>query len=53
MHTWFECTIKYEKNSGDGKIIQCHGKYNNETEYHKRIISLVNKNIDLIKKKTA
>lgn len=27
MHTWFECKIKYEKNSGDGKIANVNENY--------------------------
>ena len=30
------------------KVVQCHGKYNQDTEYHERIIDLVNKNANLI-----
>ena len=31
------------------KVVQCHGKYNQDTEYHERIIDLVNKNANLIR----
>ena len=27
------------------KILQCYGKFNEPTEYHKQIMSLVNKNV--------
>jgi len=33
------------------KVIQCHGKYNQDTKYHKRIIDLVNSNARLIKER--
>lgn len=33
------------------KVIQCHGKYNQDTKYHKRIIDLVNANARLIKER--
>ena len=33
------------------KVVQCHGKYNQDTEYHKRIIDLVNKNANLIRER--
>ncbi len=33
------------------KVVQCHGKYNKDTEYHKRIIDLVNSNARLIKER--
>lgn len=33
------------------KVVQCHGKYNKDTKYHNRIISLVNNNAKLIRKR--
>lgn len=33
------------------KVVQCHGKYNQDTIYHKRIIDLVNSNARLIKER--
>ena len=33
------------------KVVQCHGKYNQDTEYHERIIDLVNKNANLIRER--
>lgn len=33
------------------EVVQCHGKYNKDTEYHKRIINLVNSNARLIKER--
>ena len=33
------------------EVVQCHGKYNKDTEYHKRIIDLVNSNARLIKER--
>ena len=33
------------------KVVQCHGKYNQDTEYHERIIDLVNKNATLIRER--
>lgn len=33
------------------RVIQCHGKNNKDTEYHNRIISLVNDNADQIRKR--
>lgn len=27
MHNWFECKIKYEKNAGDGKIVNVNESY--------------------------
>ena len=33
------------------KVVQCHGKYNKDTEYHDRIIDLVNSNARLIKER--
>ncbi len=33
------------------KVVQCHGKYNKDTEYHDRIINLVNINAKLIRKR--
>lgn len=33
------------------EVVQCHGKYNKDTEYHKRIIDLVNSNAGLIKER--
>ena len=33
------------------KVVQCHGKHNQDTEYHDRIINLVNSNADLIRKR--
>ena len=33
------------------KVVQCHGKYNKDTEYHDRIIELVNSNARLIKER--
>jgi len=33
------------------KVVQCHGKYNKDTEYHDRIINLVNSNARLIKER--
>ena len=33
------------------EVIQCHGKYNKDTEYHKRIIEFVNSNAQLIKER--
>lgn len=35
------------------KVVQCRGKFNNNTEYHEQILSLVKKNIKLIRKKLA
>jgi hypothetical protein len=35
------------------KVVQCRGMQNQNTEYHDRILSLVNKNIKLIKKRLA
>ncbi len=35
------------------RVVQCRGKYNQNTEYHDRIISLVNKNMHLIRKKAS
>lgn len=35
------------------KVLQCRGLCNENTEYHNRIIKLVNKNIPLIKKRIA
>ena len=31
------------------KVVQCHGKYNQDTEYHEHIIALVENNADLIR----
>jgi len=31
-------------------VVQCHGKYNHDTEYHERIINLVNSNTDMFRK---
>jgi hypothetical protein len=36
----------------DFKILQCRGKFNTVTEHHDRIIDLVNKNIQQIRKRT-
>lgn len=33
------------------KVVQCHGRNNEDTEYHKRIIDLVNSNSRLIKER--
>lgn len=33
------------------RVVQCHGKYNKDTEYHDRIIDLVNSNARLIKER--
>ncbi|GFI14102.1 hypothetical protein IMSAGC008_01652 [Muribaculaceae bacterium] len=33
------------------KVVQCHGKHNQDTIYHKRIIDLVNSNARLIKER--
>ena len=33
------------------KVVQCHGKNNEDTEYHKRIIDLVNSNAKLIRER--
>lgn len=33
------------------KVVQCHGKYNKDSEYHDRIINLVNSNAKLIRKR--
>lgn len=33
------------------RVVQCHGKYNKDTEYHQRIIDLVNSNARLIKER--
>lgn len=33
------------------KVVQCHGVCNEDTEYHDRIIALVNKNVPLIRKR--
>lgn len=33
------------------QVVQCHGKYNKNTEYHDRIINLVNNNAKLIRKR--
>ncbi len=33
------------------RVVQCHGKDNKDTEYHNRIISLVNDNADQIRKR--
>ena len=33
------------------KVVQCHGKYNQDTEHHDRIIALVNKNANLIRER--
>jgi len=33
------------------QVIQCRGKYNENTKYHDQILELVNKNIPLIRKK--
>ncbi len=33
------------------KVVQCHGRNNEDTEYHKRIIDLVNSNARLIKER--
>lgn len=33
------------------KVVQCHGKYNKDTEYHDRIIELVNSNAKLIRER--
>jgi len=35
------------------KVLQCRGAHNKNTEYHDRIIKLVNKNISVIKKRLA
>ncbi len=34
------------------KVVQCYGKFNKNTEYHGQIVSLVNKNIKHIRKRT-
>jgi len=39
-----------ELSLSDYKILQCRGRFCKNTPYHKRIINMVNKNIDLIKK---
>ena len=31
------------------EVVQCHGKHNQDTEYHERIIDLVNKTSTLIR----
>ncbi len=31
------------------KVLQSRGKYNSETEYHKRILKLVNKNMNVFR----
>lgn len=33
------------------KVVQCHGKHNENTEYHDRIVDLVNSNARLIKER--
>lgn len=33
------------------KVVQCHGKYNKNTEYHDRIVNLVNSNAKLIRER--
>ena len=33
------------------EVVQCHGKHNQDTEYHERIIDLVNKNANLIRER--
>ncbi len=33
------------------KVVQCHGKHNQDTKYHDRIINLVNSNADKIRKR--
>lgn len=33
------------------KVVQCHGKYNKDTQYHDRIINLVNSNARLIRER--
>ena len=33
------------------KVVQCHGKHNKDTEYHNRIIDLVNSNAKLIRER--
>ena len=33
------------------KVVQCHGRNNEDTEYHKRIIDLVNSNAKLIRER--
>ena len=33
------------------RVVQCHGKNNRDTEYHNRIINLVNDNADQIRKR--
>ena len=33
------------------EVVQCHGKHNHDTEYHERIIDLVNKNANLIRER--
>lgn len=33
------------------EVVQCHGKHNKDTKYHKRIIDLVNSNAGLIKER--
>ena len=33
------------------KVVQCHGKHNQDTPYHNRIIDLVNRNADQIRKR--
>lgn len=35
----------------DFKVLQCRGKHNQDTEYHDRIIQLVNKNIKKVKQR--
>ena len=35
------------------KVIQCRGACNQNTEYHKRIVALVNKNVPLIQKRLS
>lgn len=33
------------------EVVQCHGKYNKDTEYHDRIVNLVNSNSETIRKR--
>ena len=33
------------------EVVQCHGKHNQDTEYHERIIDLVNRNANLIRER--
>ena len=33
------------------EVVQCHGKHNQDTEYHERIIALVNENANLIRER--